>query len=291
MTKPKTRLLKKGTFKGMEYVCAKKYQCEKGELVLTEQNFTVKCDYHWTKTLRTDEVEFKAHEKGLEVRTIWYNKLLFTLLVDEPQDWEDALLKLRSLSMVKIGESMLGEMRKKPELEKLLDIDHSKLKMLHRRIKKRRPFDVKNIRFNLWIEGLIEKVKDRKLKAFIIAHCYVAWYEWTKKLFYEIYKAKLGKGPKNDEELQKFLTDYSQWNFLSTKTWGIRANHIRNCVAHEKFYYDYKNSEIVFLVHGKEKRLKLIEMKLKLFQLSHFYPKTLRALREKIRLCGADKEI
>lgn len=290
MTESKTGLLKRGTFNGMEYVCAKKYRCRKGELILTEQSFTIKCDDHWTKTLPIREVRFEAHEKSLEVRTIWYNKLLFTLSVDEPQEWKEVLHELESARMHKVGENLLGRMKEESELKKLLHIDDSKLKILHHKIKKQRPFDVKNIRFNLRIQDLLEEVKDRKLKAFIIAHCYVAWYEWTKKLFYEIYKAKLGKGPKNDDELQKFLRDYPQWNFLSTKTWGIRANHIRNCVAHEKFHYDYKDSEIVFLVHGKEKRLKLIEMKLKLFQLSHIYPKILAALREKIRLYGVDKE-
>lgn len=274
----------------MEYTCAKKYRCEKGELILTEQSFTVKCDNHWTKTLQTREIRFEAHEKSLEVRTIWYNKLLFTLIVDEPQEWKKVLDKLESLSIAKMGESLVGETKEDSELKELLLIDDCKLRILHHKIKKQRQFDIKNIRFNLRIQDLLEKVTDRKLKAFIIAHCYVAWYEWTKKLFYEIYKAKQGRGPEDDDELQKFLTKYPRWNFLSTETWGIRANHIRNCVAHEKFYYDYGNSEIVFLVHKKETRLKLIEMKLKLFQLSTVYPKILVALREEIRLRGVDKE-
>jgi len=274
----------------MEYICAKKYRCEKGELILTDQSFTVKCDNHWTKTLQTKEIQFDTHEKSLEVRTIWYNKLLFTVIVDRPQEWKEVLDKLESLSMAKMGKRMLEEDKEKSQLEELLLIDDNKLGILYHRIKKQRQFDVKNIRFILGIQDLLEEVKNRKLRVFIIAHCYVAWYEWTKKLFCEIYKAKLGKGPCKDGELQKFLTDYPRWNFLSTETWGIRANDIRNCVAHERFYYDYRDSEIVFLPNGKEVRLKLIEMKLKLFQLSHVYPKILEALKEKIQLRDADKE-
>jgi len=51
MIESKARLLKKGAFKGMEYVCARKYRCKKGEITLTEQNLTVKCGNHWAKTV------------------------------------------------------------------------------------------------------------------------------------------------------------------------------------------------------------------------------------------------
>jgi hypothetical protein len=57
-------------------------------------------------------------------------------------------------------------------------------------------------------------------------------------------------------------------------------------VAHEKFYYDYQNSDIVFVVNGKEKRLKLIEMRLELIQLFNFYDETQKALKQKILACG-----
>lgn len=86
-------------------------------------------------------------------------------------------------------------------------------------------------------------MKDRKLKAFLIAHSYVAWYEWTKKLLEKVFKANKGVGPKDDKELLNYLDEYPYLRkSLDTTKWGIRANRIRNCVSHELFYFDYKKT-------------------------------------------------
>jgi hypothetical protein len=124
-------------------------------------------------------------------------------------------------------------------------------------------------------------IKDCKLKAFIVAHSYVALYEWTKRLLSKIYKAKFGKGPTNDEELLSFLDDYHHGKFFGYNRMGIRANQIRNCVSHEKFYFDYKLSELVFMAN-KEKRVRFRELEMKIYQMSHFYVTLLRSLREKV---------
>jgi hypothetical protein len=287
MTARNVKVLKKGAFGGVKYACAKKYKCNEGELVLTQKDFTVNCRGNWSKVFRIDEVQFEVLDNCLEVRTIWYNKLVFTLLVDKPEEWKEALDKLRSDSLNKlVVDTFEREQNRKAEIDSLLQMDHPKIQSLYRKIRRHGQFDFKNIQFIGDIYNLFKRTKNRKLQAFIIAHCYVACYEWTKKLFYEIYKAKVGKGPANDEELKDFLANYPTWNFLTMDTWDIRANAIRNCVAHEKFYYDYQNSDIVLVVNGKEKRLKLIEMRLELIQLFNFYDETQKALKQKILACG-----
>ena len=204
--------------------------------------------------------------------------------MDAPEEWVDAFRKVEAEWL---SEGMIGlwnYKNKRPiELKKLLDISPEALKKLYAALRKERvQFERQNIPFNLDIHGLLKGVKSRKLKAFIVVHNYVAWYEWTKRLLYKIYKAKLGKGPKNDEELMKFLDEYPTWKvFMVTRGWEIRANQIRNCVAHEKFYFDYKNSELVFMVK-KEKRVRLLELELKISSMSEFYAILLKSLREKV---------
>jgi len=129
---------------------------------------------------------------------------------------------------------------------------------------------------------LVRILKNRKLKAYIVAHSYVAWYEWVKGLLSKIYKAKIGKGPENDEELIRYLNGYPSLGILNTEEWGIKANQIRNCVAHERFYYDYKYSELVLIVERKEKRIRLREVELRLTSISYTYSKLLKFLREMI---------
>ena len=91
MIKPKEKCLKKGVFKGMTYVCARKYLCQKGELTLTEKNLIVSCRGHWSKTIPVMEVRLEGLRNSLSVRTILYNRLLFTLTVDQAEEWEKAL--------------------------------------------------------------------------------------------------------------------------------------------------------------------------------------------------------
>jgi len=77
--------------------------------------------------------------------------------------------------------------------------------------------------------------------------------------------------------LIRFLSGYPSLGIFSffSEEWEIEANQIRNCVAHERFYYDYKHSEIVFIVNGKEKRIRLREIEFRLLSISHTYWKLL----------------
>jgi len=284
MTQQNEKVVKKGAFKGIAYSSAKKYACEKGELTLTTENLSIDCEGSWSKTFLIREIGLEARGENLEVYDRWYGRLLFKLVIDEAKEWEEALHRVE-MEWAREGMKRFHEhIKKKPvELRKLLDMSPEALKKFYNDTRKERlQFEGKNIGFNLDIQNLVERVKNRKLKAFIFAHSYVAWYEWTKRLLSKIYKAKFGKGPTNDEELLKFLNDYPSLKVsLDTTEWGMRANQIRNCVSHEKFYFDYKSSELVFMVK-KEKRVRLRDIKIKIYSMADFYVELLRSLNEKI---------
>jgi hypothetical protein len=283
MIQSNEKVVKKGTFEGMAYSSAKRYACEKGTLTLTTKNLMIDCEGKWSKTFPISDIHLSALNNNLELRD-WYGKLWFRLIIDEAMEWQEAFDKAQHEEM---NESIIraSEWEKKApmELKKLLDIEPETLEKLYHDLQKERmQFEKKNIRFNLEIQMLYLKVKNRKLRAFIVAHSYVAWYEWTKRLLRKIYKAKFGKGPVNDKELIDFLDDYPSWKgALDTTKWEIRANQIRNCVSHEKFYFDYKNSELVFMAK-REKRVRLRELRSEIYSLSHFYGILLRSLEEKV---------
>lgn len=277
------KVVRKGAFKGMAYSYAKRYACEKGELTLTTKNLLIDCEGKWSKAFPISEIHLSALNENLELRD-WYDKLRFRLIIDGAKEWQEAFGKAKYERLNEIIIRAYELEKKAPmELKKLLDIEPETLKKLYDDLQKERiQFERKNIRFNMEVQMLYLRVKNRKLRAFIVAHSYVAWYEWTKRLLSKIYKAKFGKGPENDKELIDFLDDYPSWKgALDTTKWEIRANQIRNCVSHEKFYFDYKNSELVFMAK-KEKRVRLRELRSEIYHLSHFYATLLRSLREKV---------
>ena len=53
-------------------------------------------------------------------------------------------------------------------------------------------------------------------------------------------------------------------------------------MAHEKFYYDYKSSSLVFVMEKKEKRIRLRELETKFNSLIHTYGELLDCLVEKV---------
>jgi hypothetical protein len=283
MTQQPEKVVKKGIFKRLAYSSAKRYTCEKGELTLTRENLLVSCEGKWSKSFPIMRIFLYASDENLEVRDE-YDKLRFKLAIDSPDGWVQARSEIVSERLSKLLIRAYKADEKRPaEIERLLDTSPLALEKLNDSLKKERlQFAKKNIRFNLDIQRLLyDGIRNRKLKAFIVAHSYVAWYEWSKRLFYKIYKAKFGKGPKDDEELMKFLDDYPSCNFLDTTKWGIKANQIRNSVSHEKFYFDYKNSELVFMVK-KEKRVRLVDLRSIIPSMAHFYVSLLTSLREKI---------
>jgi hypothetical protein len=278
------KIIKKSDFHRIAYSRAKKHTCERGELILTTKNLLINCEESWTKAFPLREyICLEACGDNLEVYDR-YGQLRFRLIIDEPNQWKEVFDELTSKQAWELYKRFLEYEEKRPiELKKLLDMSSEALKKLYDNLKKERmQFERKNVRFILDIQTSHWRSKDRKLRAFIVAHSYVAFYEWTKRLLSKIYKAKFGKGPTNDGELIEFLEDYpSLKGYLDTTEWGIKANQIRNCVSHEKFYFDYKNSELVFMTKT-EKRIRLREVQRMILSMSHFYGAVLNALRKKV---------
>jgi len=282
-----SEVMKKGSFKVINS-SAKRYACKKGELILTSESLSINCGDSWSRTIPIEELDLEAHDGKLKIYFGYYRTRFLKLIVDDPEGWLECFKEVKSQYFGNVIERMyLMEIERPKELQKLLDMKPEALRRLYNNISKElKPFETKSIRFILDIYKMSSargRISNRKLRAFIIAHCYVAFYERTKRLLYKIYKAKFGKGPKNDEELMKFLDDYPSWKFLlDTSKWGIKPNQVRNCVSHGKFYFDYKNSVFVFMVK-KEKRIPLRELRRMVIPISHLYSSVTRSIVEKVR--------
>lgn len=276
------KIVKRDAFKGMPFASAKKYKCEKGRLTLTSKGILIECEHHWSKLLPISRFCFEAWNDKLEVKD-YYGKLRFSFIIDNPESWNEAIqnMKTRWLGRVMMDANE-REQRRPAELKNLFDIEPQGLKKLYEATRKEREeYERKNIRFNLVIQGQLEKVKNRKLRAFIIAHSYVAWYEWIKKLLYKIHKAKFGKGPANDNELMKFLDGYPSLKYLLHRPeWEVRPNQIRNCVSHERFFFDYRAGELVFMTK-KEQRVPLRDFRWAINPMANLYGILLRSLADK----------
>jgi hypothetical protein len=279
-------VIKRGEFNDVSYSCAKKYFCKKGQLTLTKNSLSIECKGTWSKVFPILNVDLRAEENGLLVvyDITHYGRLFLKLMVDNPKEWETALNKVKNEEIEKYMHEFYQRESKEPEeLERIFDISPELLRKLFDELRKEKiSFENKNVLFNFYVQDLMRKVRNRKLQAFMVAHNYVAMYEWTKRFMSKIYKAKLGKGPTNDEELMIFLDDYPSWKYLlDTSEWDIKPNQIRNCVAHQKFYFDYRSSELVFML-GKEKRVPLNELRRMVGPMAHFYSTLLTSLKEKI---------
>jgi hypothetical protein len=277
------RIVKTGIFENVAYSSVKKYLGNSGKLALTPKNLLVNFRGNPARAFSVGKIRLEASIMNLEVYDSC-NRLLLRLIMEDAEQWarefQDTQNKNFHTHLLEIYER---EKKRPEELKKLFSMPTEALKRLYNDTRKERlQFRIRNICFNEDVQELAWHLRNRKLKAFIVAHCYVAWYEWTKGLLYSIYKAKLGKGPKNDEELIKFLSDYPSLGVLSTEGWEIKANQIRNCVAHERFYFDYKWSDLVFLVENKEKRIRLRALESRFASISHTYIELLECLKEKV---------
>ena len=276
-------IIKQGKFR-IVYSSAKKYLCNEGKLILTSNKLSLVCGEKWKRSFEIDEIGLGVWDGYLEVHENYYGRLLFKLAVDEPLTWRESFNEIEKEMTRQYWEEMLVDGKRSQELKKFFEMSPKEIKKIYDDTQKEREqFLWKNIKFNLDIQKSFfnRTMKDRKLKAFMIAHSYVAWYEWTKKLLRKVFKAKKGKGPEDDKELLNFLDEYPYLRkALDTTRWGLRANQIRNCVSHENFYFDYRNSELVFMT-GKEKRVRLRDLSRKIRILADFYVELFRFVREK----------
>ena len=90
-------------------------------------------------------------------------------------------------------------------------------------------------------------------------------------LLKDVYKYKTGKKPKSDEELLAYMNQFPRLNPFNnfTKQIGLNANQIRKCISHEKYYFDYKSSQLVF-TNKKEFRVALKDFETLIVLLANF---------------------
>jgi hypothetical protein len=283
MSQNKEVVVRKGSFQKVAFSSLKKLSCDEGELTLTSERLLLECKKSWSKSFFIRDIRLETWEKNLEIHHAYYDKLLFKLIIDNPEEWEKAFRELNDRYHQESWNKLYERQIKKPEeLNRLFEMKQEILKeILAQVMKEHKQFGEKNADFILTVQNLVKTTKNRKLKAFIIAHCYVAWYEWTKSLLLQLYKGRFGKGPQG-EELNKFLQSFPSLGVLDTNEWGINANQIRNCVAHERFYYDYKSSELVFRVENKDKRIRVRELHWRLISIAYTYRTLIISLTQKV---------
>jgi hypothetical protein len=285
MDQSREKLIRRGAFHKVAFSSSKKLVCDRGELVLTSERLSISCEGSWSRSFPIWDIRLEGWDKYLEVRDFYWGRLQFRLVVDDAQEWIMSSQKIHSDQACEMLEKIKERNKKKPEeLNRLFDINQENLRGIVKDIRKwRLDFGEKNIHFVLNVQRLATTTNNRKLKAFLLAHCYVAWYEWTKVLLLAIYKGKRGKGPNNDDELIKFLGEnFPSLQVLDTREWGIGANQIRNCVAHEKFYYDYKRSELVLNVNSRNKRISLRELERRFHIMTETYSMLVQCLKQKV---------
>lgn len=279
-------VVRKGSFQKVAFSSVKKLVCDEGELTLTPKRLLIDCKKLWSRSFPIWGIRLEGWDKNLEVRESHYGNLLFRLIVDDAEEWARACQKIHSKQAYGMLEEIEERQKKKPEeLNKLFfELKPEILRKILAEIRRERMrFGEKNIHFVLDVQDSIWKTtKNRRLKAFILAHCYIAWYEWTKNLLLKIYKGKFGKAPADDKELIEFLVRFPSLGVLDTSEWGIKANQIRNCIAHEKFYYDYKHSELVFIVEREPKRIRLRELQQRFYSMTDTHSMLIQCLKQKV---------
>jgi hypothetical protein len=274
--------IKRGSFEVIDSSAKARFH-KKGDLVLTSENLSINCEGNWSKTIPIGEFDLETHDGKLEIRFGPSRTNFLTLVIADPEKWVEYGKEVESHWLYDYMERVdLMEIERPKELDKLLNMKPEALRKLYNDISKEyNPFQTRSIRFILDMYTTSRNIKNRKLRAFIIAHCYVAFYERTKRLLSKIYKAKFGKGPKNDERLMEFLDNYPSWKFLlDTSEWGIKPNQARNCISHGKFYFDYRNSVFVFMVE-KEKRIPLRDLWRIAVPMAHLYSSVTHSIVER----------
>jgi len=281
MAEVEEKIIRQGLIERTVFSCAKKYSHGKGELILTKERLSIKFQGLPLKTYPFSNIYLKTCDNStLEIGNMRYNRLLFKFIIEKATEWEKSYNEIWSEILKKCHRDFIySQLHFDEEIRNLLDMPKVTLQnLLIEILKERMQLDTKNMKFTLEIQGFLRKTKNRKIRAFLAVHSYTAAYEWVKKLLYKIHKAKYGKAPKDDAELMSFLDDYpSIKRLMDTSKWGMKSNQIRNCVAHQRFYFDYRSSELVFCLN-KEVRVWLKDIEIIIFPMANLYSSIIRSL-------------
>lgn len=270
-------IIKSGSFDKVIY-SSDKVADFPGELVLTINHLYIK-SRRWSSAFFFDAIQMEERN-GLLAIMKNSGRVLFKLQVKNAKEWQEISLKLFKKKVEIIWLELELSQATPVDFSNLLDVGVERIKKMY--YKRQQNSVLKhNINFNISIMELLRNQKNRKLKSYMLAHSFATWYEWTKTRLNEIYKCKFGKGPMNDEELLKFMEQYPKLHpfAIFNEAYGINANQIRNCIAHEKYFFDYKNNELVF-VFNRECRISLRDLEQVTFMLANFVTDLEVAIRE-----------
>jgi hypothetical protein len=264
----KEPIIKKGSFERYIFSDTGQSMESTGELLLTRDNFYIQSREGWRQELVFDSINVCEENGYLSIQKD-LGGLSIKLDVDDAKGWVEACreLALKKLEMQQV-ELELSFLSIPMQFNDFLNFNQASIFKLY---KKRRMLNQKNAEFNLKIVSALRSVENRWLKAYIIAHSFATWYEWTRSLLKDVYKYKTGKRPKSDDELLAYMNQFPRLNPFNnfTKKIGLNVNQIRKCIAAEKYYYDYKSNELIF-THKKEFRVSLKDFETLIVLLANF---------------------
>jgi hypothetical protein len=266
---PKEPIMKKGTFNRILFSDDKQYIDSTGEIVLTKDKLIIQSKSGWIRELIFDNINVIEEKEYLIIQKN-LGGIIFKLSVDNAKSWaeasKDLALKKMNIQQVEMELSFLSTPM---QFNDLLSFNQKSIYKMY--AKKKRIFNQKNAEFNLKIVSSLRNIDDKWLKAYIIAHCFATWYEWTIGQLKDIYRYKNAKGPKNDEELLAYMNQFPRLNPFNIliKQIGINASQIRKCVAKERYYYDYKNNQLIF-TNKKEFKVKITDLETLIVLLANF---------------------
>ncbi len=266
---PKEPVLKKGTFNRILFSDEKQYTDSTGEIILTKDKLIIQSKAGWTRELFFDNINIIEEKEYLIVQKN-LGGVIFKLSVDNAKSWaetsKELALKKMNIQQVEMELSFLSTPM---QFNDLLNFNQKSIYKMY--AKKKRLLNQKNAEFNLKIISSLRSIDNKWLKAYIIAHSFGTWYDWTIDHLKDIYRYKNSKGPRNDEELLAYMNQFPRLtpfnNFMMQI--GIKASQIRRCIAKEKYYYDYKSNELVF-TNKKEFRVKIKDFETLIILLANF---------------------
>jgi hypothetical protein len=265
----KEPILKKGTFNRILFSDDKQYTDSTGEIFLTKDKLIIQSKSGWTREIVFDNINVIEEKEYLIIQKN-LGGIIFKLSVDNAKSWaeasKDLALKKMNIQQVELELSFLSTPM---QFNDLLSFNQKSIYKMY--AKKKRLLNQKNAEFNLKIISSMRSIDNKWLKAYIIAHSFDTWYDWTIDQLKDIYRYKNSKGPRNDEELLAYMNQFPRLtpfnNFM--KQIGIKASQIRRSIAKEKYYYDYKSNELVF-TNKKEFRVKIKDFETLIVLLANF---------------------
>ena len=175
---PKEPVLKKGTFERILYADNEKFTDSIGEIVLTRDHLYLQSKAGWNEKIVFDSINV-IEENGYLLLQKNLGGTILKLAVDDAADWAEASkqLTLKKMEMQQV-ELELSFLSIPMQFNDFLNFNQASIYKMY--AKKGRLLSQKNAEFNLKIVSSSRNIENRWLKAYIIAHSFATWYEWTR---------------------------------------------------------------------------------------------------------------